>query len=214
MAHALRRVARGVLRCTSLASRPCNVASRPALFPRASCVLGPPSLTQPLDQRRHASFHEAHIVSQAAQKELPDADVRTLIAHSGDDVVNQEALVTSARFLHRTLPMRLARRIVDIHNLPYICGINPHIQTIHDLYVWPGTSFDAFRHCLPLDVLVQSGWVVLGAGVSGVVVPASFSCLRCCPVCPVRAPLWFTRLGPDAMAMSPSQVHGGILRHP
>ncbi|EGD72519.1 hypothetical protein PTSG_11608 [Salpingoeca rosetta] len=44
-------------------------------------------------------------------------------------------LLQSANFLRTALPVRLARRILDIHSLPYICGINPHIQKIHEIYV-------------------------------------------------------------------------------
>jgi len=83
--------------------------------------------------RRYASFHDAQIVAAAARSENPVPAVRYVVAQSNSDVVDAEALLRSARFLHDTLPVRLARRIVDIHHLPYICGINPHIQTIHDL---------------------------------------------------------------------------------
>eukprot|EP00047_Mylnosiga_fluctuans_P019882 m.87161 g.87161 ORF g.87161 m.87161 type:complete len:381 (-) comp8305_c2_seq2:2734-3876(-) len=58
-------------------------------------------------------------------------DLNTLEAKDkGPDVV-----IRSAKSVHTTMPIRLARRIIDIHHLPYGVGVNPHIQNVHDLYV-------------------------------------------------------------------------------
>lgn len=48
---------------------------------------------------------------------------------------SQEDLQNMANELSLELRIRLAKRIVVIHRLPYIVGINPHIQKIHDMYV-------------------------------------------------------------------------------
>ena len=36
--------------------------------------------------------------------------------------------------MHEQLTVRIARRIAKIHEVPYIVGINPHIQTVYRMY--------------------------------------------------------------------------------
>ncbi len=52
-----------------------------------------------------------------------------------DRAGGEQRLVECARYLQHTLPIRIAKRIVEIHHLPYIVGINPYMQEVHDLYV-------------------------------------------------------------------------------
>ena len=42
-------------------------------------------------------------------------------------------LVDNCRFVHEQVAVGLARRIVKIHELPYIVGINPHMQIVRTL---------------------------------------------------------------------------------
>ncbi len=42
---------------------------------------------------------------------------------------------TSARYLRRELPIRLAHRIAEIRTLPFIVGCNPTILAVHELYI-------------------------------------------------------------------------------
>ena len=46
--------------------------------------------------------------------------------------------------MHEQVAVGLARRIVKIHELPYIVGINPHMQIVYTLYV------DAFTKLIKL----------------------------------------------------------------
>lgn len=42
-------------------------------------------------------------------------------------------MVDNCRFVHEQVAVGLARRIVKIHELPYIVGINPHMQIVRTL---------------------------------------------------------------------------------
>lgn len=56
----------------------------------------------------------------------------------------EEGLILSCQFVHEQVAVGLARRIVKIHELPYIVGINPHMQIVYTLYV------DAFNKLIKL----------------------------------------------------------------
>ncbi|KAI1312218.1 hypothetical protein EDD11_003203 [Mortierella claussenii] len=52
-----------------------------------------------------------------------------------DPYVNQpDKLLKSANYVRTELPIRLAHRIRDFQNLPFIVGTNPHIELVYDLY--------------------------------------------------------------------------------
>ena len=42
--------------------------------------------------------------------------------------MNDKRLITSARYLQRELPIRLAHRIRDFRHMPYIFVANPHVR--------------------------------------------------------------------------------------
>ncbi|KAG0259281.1 hypothetical protein BG011_002746 [Mortierella polycephala] len=45
-----------------------------------------------------------------------------------------DKLLKSANYVRTELPIRLAHRIRDFQNLPFIVGTNPHIELVYDLY--------------------------------------------------------------------------------
>eukprot|EP00911_Craspedida_sp_UC1_P000325 UC1_evm1s248 len=104
--------------------------------------------------RRHfASFYDAHIVHEYAQRKTDTMQgIERLIKMSAREVVGEEGVIASAQYLHDTLPVRLARRIIDIHELPYIAGINPHVQEVHDIYM---DAFQAIRRVPRIENLDQ-----------------------------------------------------------
>eukprot|EP00056_Hartaetosiga_gracilis_P007306 m.106673 g.106673 ORF g.106673 m.106673 type:complete len:440 (-) comp12677_c0_seq6:1442-2761(-) len=61
-------------------------------------------------------------------------------------------LLRSGAFLREALPVRLARRILDIYSLPYICGTNPHIQAILNTYI---DLFDMFTSFPPITTIEE-----------------------------------------------------------
>lgn len=91
------------------------------------------ALSSLLQTPRYASFYDRRFKVYAS-KPLHRVSLEHLVKF--DLMFNDKVamLLQSANFLRTTLPVRLARRILDIHALPYICGINPHIQKIHNIY--------------------------------------------------------------------------------
>ncbi|KAG1358132.1 hypothetical protein G6F62_000979 [Rhizopus arrhizus] len=61
--------------------------------------------------------------------------------------MNMERLVTSANWVRNELLIRLAHRIRDFQQLPFIVGTNPHIEYVYQLY-WG--AFESFRKFPPI----------------------------------------------------------------
>eukprot|EP01136_Pigoraptor_vietnamica_P007438 Opistho-1_new@2664 len=57
--------------------------------------------------------------------------------------LDEHKLTESARRLRHELSVRLARRIRDMNQLPFIAGCNPHIQVVYKCYV---DAFEAFKN--------------------------------------------------------------------
>lgn len=57
-------------------------------------------------------------------------------------IVTDQMMLESAKNVRSTVAARLARRIHKIQQLPFIVGINPHINMLHDLY------FDVFSQLI------------------------------------------------------------------
>ncbi|CAD7705296.1 unnamed protein product [Ostreobium quekettii] len=47
----------------------------------------------------------------------------------------QHQMILSAQFLHRELPVRLARRVAELENLPYGLSSKPHVLKVRDWYI-------------------------------------------------------------------------------
>ncbi|KAI9189444.1 hypothetical protein H9P43_000877 [Blastocladiella emersonii ATCC 22665] len=68
------------------------------------------------------------------------------VAGAGTDVPpHVQALVRNAQFLQAELPVRLARRCKAFEELPFIVGINPHIQQTYNLYLESLDKLMGFR---------------------------------------------------------------------
>lgn len=59
-----------------------------------------------------------------------------------------ESLLKSAQFLHRDLPIRIAKRLDDFQGLPFIIACNPHLRKVYDLYA---EAFDTLHRLPPLS---------------------------------------------------------------
>ena len=49
---------------------------------------------------------------------------------------------THYRYVHRELPIRLARRLMDLHQMPYVVVTNPNIMGVYRYYL---ESFQALK---------------------------------------------------------------------
>lgn len=61
-----------------------------------------------------------------------------------------DRLLTSANYVRQELPIRLAHRLREFQNLPFIVGVNPHLQQVYRLY-WE--AFDRLRSVPPIETL-------------------------------------------------------------
>mmetsp|Transcript_23989 Transcript_23989/g.71573 ORF Transcript_23989/g.71573 Transcript_23989/m.71573 type:complete len:412 (-) Transcript_23989:2300-3535(-) len=78
-------------------------------------------------------FHETVAdVIRATQKHTRPLTTKMLYDFS--DEATEAKLLKSAQFLHRELPIRVAKRLIDFQQLPFIIGCNPHLRKVYDLY--------------------------------------------------------------------------------
>ncbi|KAJ6444249.1 kinase [Purpureocillium lavendulum] len=102
----------------------------------------PTSLQVPAQWRpsaAHASPRTAHKVSDAeiaalAGQHQHSLSLADLVKH-GRPPLSEKSLLSSANFTLSLLPIRLARRIQALRNLPYIVVSNPNISRIYNNYL-------------------------------------------------------------------------------
>jgi hypothetical protein len=76
--------------------------------------------------RMLASFYDRSF-AQYAKRTVEDVIIEDLIAINRPNQ-SKDAVLRSAKAVHAALPIRLAQRILDIHQLPYGLGVNSAIQ--------------------------------------------------------------------------------------
>jgi len=89
---------------------------------------------------RGVSYYDRTVTSWAERDITPLVLSKLLTVPDEGEV----GLVDNCRFVHEQVAVGLARRIVKIHELPYIVGINPHMQIVYTMYV------DAFTKLVKL----------------------------------------------------------------
>ncbi|GAB5592352.1 [Pyruvate dehydrogenase (acetyl-transferring)] kinase 2 [Umbelopsis nana] len=107
----------------------------------------PPILTQ--DQKASLSpahFYQNRTLDQYVEQSVQPITLRQLVFFGKR--LNEERLLKSANYVRKELPVRLAHRIRDFQQLPFIVGTNPHIQLVYDLY-W--IAFEKFRKVPPIE---------------------------------------------------------------
>eukprot|EP00128_Syssomonas_multiformis_P011841 Colp12_sorted_trinity150504_noHs@3652 len=109
---------------------------------RLSQLSTPFTAKQPSTQRCFASFYDTK-VDEYAHKKPRTVTIKQML-HFGS-VMTERKLIESARFIHHELPIRLAYRIKDMQNLPFIVGINPYMKEVYDLYMDAFNCFREFR---------------------------------------------------------------------
>lgn len=79
--------------------------------------------------RGFASFYDRSFL-EYAKRPSRAITIDELVAFNRHDTtpMDIERVLHSARGVHEILPIRLARRIMDIHHLPYSVGLHPSIQ--------------------------------------------------------------------------------------
>ncbi|GBC07575.1 hypothetical protein RclHR1_07540013 [Rhizophagus clarus] len=87
-------------------------------------------------------------VTKYAEKSIKPVTLKELMRFVQPSLDNTESLLESAKYTRSELPVRLARRVKALQNLPFIVGTNPYIKSIYKLYY---NSFELIRS-FPEDV--------------------------------------------------------------
>uniref|UniRef100_A0A3Q4BIA9 Protein-serine/threonine kinase n=1 Tax=Mola mola TaxID=94237 RepID=A0A3Q4BIA9_MOLML len=79
------------------------------------------------------SFYNQSAIDASAEKASVRLTLATLL-YSGKSPDGHHIL-SSAKYLHKELPVRIAHRIKGFRSLPFIIGCNPTILQVHELYI-------------------------------------------------------------------------------
>ncbi|CAG8508058.1 9686_t:CDS:2 [Funneliformis mosseae] len=85
-------------------------------------------------------FYKNRILDQYVSQPVNTITLRQLVVFGRN--LTEDRLLKSGNYVRTELPIRLAHRIRDFQNLPFIVGTNPHIEMVYDLY-W--SAFEKLR---------------------------------------------------------------------
>ncbi|KAI8085103.1 branched-chain alpha-ketoacid dehydrogenase [Halteromyces radiatus] len=85
------------------------------------------------------------ILDRYAQQKATPVTLRQLLFYERHRTT--ERLLKSANYVRHELPIRIAHRLREFQNLPFIVGVNPHMQQVYRLY-WE--AFDRLRSVPPI----------------------------------------------------------------
>lgn len=97
------------------------------MFKRYFC---PPPPPPPPPNKHH--FYLNRILDPYVNQTVTPITLRQLVFFGRN--MQPDKLLKSANYVRTELPVRLAHRIRDFQNLPFIVGTNPHIERVYDLY--------------------------------------------------------------------------------
>lgn len=80
------------------------------------------------------SYYNQHSIDRASEKPSIRLTPMTIMYSSITEDNDHDSL-RSAQYLHRELPIRIAKRIIGFRLLPFIVGCNPTILAVHELYI-------------------------------------------------------------------------------
>ncbi|PVU91439.1 hypothetical protein BB559_004133 [Furculomyces boomerangus] len=85
-------------------------------------------------------FYQNNVLDKYINQDAKKVTLRQLVMFGRN--LTKSKLIASANYVLSELPVRLAHRIRDFQHLPYICGTNPYMGRVYQMY-WK--SFDEFR---------------------------------------------------------------------
>ncbi|KAF8423050.1 putative mitochondrial pyruvate dehydrogenase kinase [Tirmania nivea] len=95
------------------------------------------------------------VVALLAAMPLPTLTLQDLVRH-GYPPLSPQRLLASARYTRSVLPIRLAKRILALRNLPFIIVSNPHISEIYNNYIYSLRSVLQFPSNHPTTLAEES----------------------------------------------------------
>lgn len=102
-----------------------------------------------LEESSSPSFYDM-TVEEYARKPMTQLSLEHLVDAARDAQTNPSKVLESAGFMCRELPIRLARRLLDLQLLPFIVVTNPHIKQVYESY-WH--AFNTLRNYpIPVDI--------------------------------------------------------------
>ncbi|CAB1448201.1 unnamed protein product [Pleuronectes platessa] len=116
---------------TRTAPQPTSSAESPR-FRSTSSVQGFTELARERS-KSVTSFYNQSGIDVSAEKASVRLTLATLL-YSGKSPDGHHIL-SSAKYLHKELPVRIAHRIKGFRSLPFIIGCNPTILQVHELYI-------------------------------------------------------------------------------
>jgi len=113
----------------------------------------PASIVKAPQARRRSPqhFYQNRILDPYVNQAVNPITLRQLVFFGRN--MQEDKLLKSANYVRTELPVRLAHRIRDFQNLPFIVGTNPHIELVYDLY-WQ--AFERLRQIKEIKTLEEN----------------------------------------------------------
>lgn len=110
----------------------------------------PKSFNSTLQHSAYSSqhFYHSRILDQYVSQPANKINLRQLIVFGRN--LTEERIIKSGNYVRTELPIRIAHRIRDFQNLPFVVGTNPHIARVYNLY-W--TAFETLRKFPPIKTM-------------------------------------------------------------
>ncbi|KAK3997554.1 branched-chain alpha-ketoacid dehydrogenase kinase [Cladorrhinum sp. PSN332] len=136
-----------------------RLMSRPNVTGRGLCRLGQYGVaargqlpnqrqTRPLHSDGRPKWRPVSVLDEWVAREARPISLRQLMVFGRS--LTESRLISSANYVRTELPVRIAHRIRDMQQLPYVVTTNPHFNQVYDLYY---TAFDAFRKIREIKTL-------------------------------------------------------------
>lgn len=91
--------------------------------------------TAPRGGEKRKQSHELNQLIEEKSKQKPHPlTIKHLMDTARESQRDGKAMLLSGQFLQNELPVRLALRLKDMQNLPYIVGMNPYVRSVYALY--------------------------------------------------------------------------------
>ncbi|KAF9988659.1 hypothetical protein BGZ75_008900 [Mortierella antarctica] len=113
-------------------SSPQSPQSSPLFRMNNPASIVPQPAHQPRRRYSPQHFYQNRILDPYVNQAVNPITLRQLVFFGRN--MQEDKLLKSANYVRTELPVRLAHRIRDFQNLPFIVGTNPHIELVYDLY--------------------------------------------------------------------------------
>lgn len=132
-----------------------------------------------LFQSQH--FYRNNVVAQLSNKPAYPISLKQMVLFGQN--INDDKLLKSANFVRQELPVRIAHRIRDLQNLPFVVGLNPNLEGVYSSYLDAfervrrfapiRTIDDNDRFCEFLSTLLASHWATVPRMMTGLLESAA-----------------------------------------